>query len=228
MPDSATGIGRPVIGLAGAIGAGKSAVARILAEAGCVVADADAATRAILASPEAAETLAAWWGPGILAQDGAVDRAAVARIVFADPAERKRLEGFVHPRVQAARAAIFAAASVEAPALVVDAPLLFEAGLDGGCDHVVFVDCPRPTRLERVAEHRGWGDEELARREAAQWPLDRKRQRADSVLANDADLASLRTKVLDLLKRILAEFRDRRRDEEPSDRDPAQSEPRDA
>ncbi|MFZ9692828.1 MAG: dephospho-CoA kinase [Phycisphaerales bacterium] len=228
MPDSATGIGRPVIGLAGAIGAGKSAVARILAEAGCVVADADAATRAILASREAAETLGAWWGPGILAGDGTVDRGAVARIVFADPAERKRLEGFVHPRVQAARAAAFDAAPAEAPALVVDAPLLFEAGLDGGCDHIVFVDCPRAIRLDRVAKHRGWSDEELARREAAQWPLDRKRLRADSVVVNDADAASLRTKVLDLLKRILAEFRDRRRDEEPSDRDPAQSEPRDA
>ncbi|MFM1890476.1 MAG: dephospho-CoA kinase [Planctomycetota bacterium] len=228
MPERNVAFRRPVIGLAGAIGAGKSAVAATLAEAGCVVADADAATRAILGSPEAAETLAAWWGMGILAEDGTVDRAAVARIVFADPAERKRLEGFVHPRVQAARAAIFAAAPAEAPALVVDAPLLFEAGLDGGCDHIVFVDCPRAIRLERVAEHRGWSDEELARREAAQWPLDRKRQRADSVLVNDADLASLRTKVLDLLKRILAEFRDRPRDEESSDRDPAQPEPRDA
>jgi dephospho-CoA kinase len=215
MSDRRAEASRPVIGLAGAIGAGKSAVAGILADAGCVVADADAATRAILASREAAETLGAWWGPGILAGDGTVDRGAVARIVFADPAERKRLEGFVP-------------APAEAPALVVDAPLLFEAGLDGGCDHIVFVDCPRAIRLDRVAKHRGWSDEELARREAAQWPLDRKRLRADSVVVNDADAASLRTKVLDLLKRILAEFRDRRRDEEPSDRDPAQSEPRDA
>lgn len=228
MRDPGTGPAGPVIGLAGAIGAGKSAVAAILAEAGCVVADADAATRSILASPEAAETLAAWWGPGVLAEGGGVDRAAVARIVFADPAERKRLEGFVHPRVQAARAATFAAAPAAARAFIVDAPLLFEAGLDGGCDHIVFVDCPRAIRLERVAERRGWSDEELARREAAQWPLDRKRQRADSVVVNDADLASLRTKVLDLLKRILAEFRDRPRDEGSSDRDPAQPEPRDA
>ena len=226
MPDSAADLRRPVIGLSGAIGAGKSAVAAILAEAGCVVADAYRATRSVLASREATETLASWWGSGVLAEDGSVDRSAVARIVFADPAERKRLEGFVHPRVQADRAARFAAAPASAPALVVDAPLLFEAGLDAGCDHVVFVDCPRAIRLARVAEHRGWSDEELARREAAQWPLDRKRQRADSVLVNDADLASLRTKVLELLKRILATSEDRH--ESSSDRDPDPSESRDA
>ena len=226
MPDRTADVRRPVIGLSGAIGAGKSAVAAILSEAGCVIADADLATRSILASKEAAETLASWWGRRVLAEDGSVDRSAVARIVFTDPAERRRLEGFVHPRVQADRADRFAAAPPEAPALVVDAPLLFEAGLDAGCDHVVFVDCPRAIRLARVAEHRGWSDEELARREAAQWPLDRKRQRADSVLVNDADLASLRTKVLDLLKRILASSGGRH--EESSDRNPDQSESRDA
>ena len=194
----------PVIGLAGAIGAGKSEVGRLLAEAGCLVSDSDALAREVLGEPETVRTLSAWWGPGILDPAGRIDRSAVARIVFADPDARRRLEAFVHPRIHARREASFAAAPAGTPALVIDAPLLFESGLDRSCDHVVFVEADRATRLRRVRESRGWEEGELSRREASQWPLDRKRDLADSVLVNDADLASLRTKVLTLLGRILA------------------------
>lgn len=193
--------GSPTIGLVGAIGAGKSAAARILAEAGCAVADADAAVREILADPEVAATLRSWWGPRAVGADGAVDRRAVAEIVFGDPGERRRLEGLLHPLVAKRRAALFAA-SGGAAARVIDAPLLLEAGLDRECDLVVFVDAPRELRLRRLRESRGWDEAELDRRERAQWPLDRKRARADHVIANDADLASLRIRVLALLEEV--------------------------
>jgi dephospho-CoA kinase len=193
----------PVIGLAGAIGAGKSTVAGILGEAGCLVSDADRLAREVLAESDVVAELVSWWGSGVLDADGRPDRKAIAEIVFADPEARQRLEDLVHPRVHAARAAAFASAPPNTPALVIDAPLLFEAGLAEACDAVVFVDAPRKTRIERVAR-RGWDAAELDRREAAQWPLDRKRASADHVLVNDADLASLRTQVLEQLGRILS------------------------
>lgn len=204
MGEAAGRRGVPTIGLAGAIGAGKSAVARILAEAGCAVADADAAVREILAEPEVAATLRSWWGPRVIAADGSVDRGAIAGIVFEDPSERRRLESLLHPLVAARRAATFAAAG-EAPARVIDAPLLLEAGLDRECDLVLFVDAPRELRLRRLRESRGWEEAELDRRERAQWPLDRKRARADHVISNDADLASLRIRVLALLEEVRRE-----------------------
>lgn len=193
----------PTIGLVGAIGAGKSEVARILAEAGCAVSDADALARQAIEEPAARAALRGWWGERVFGADGSVDRAAVAAIVFADSAERQRLEALLHPRIHALREAAFARAGA-VPARVIDAPLLLEAGLDRQCDAILLVDAPRAVRLERLQKGRGWSEAELDRREAAQWPLDRKRARADHVVTNAADRAALRTQVL----RTLAEIRE--------------------
>ena len=183
----------PVIGLAGGIGAGKSAVARVMAELGCVVSDSDALARAALERDDVRAQLVSWWGDGVVGVDGTVDRGAVARIVFGDEAERLRLEALVHPLVRVSRGeAIERAEAAGARAFVIDAPLLFEAGLDAECDVVVFVDAPRAVRLARVRQHRGWDEAELARRESAQLGNDEKRRRADVVVAigEDAGLAS--------------------------------------
>lgn len=194
----------PVIGLAGGIGAGKSAVAGLLAARGCAVVDSDAQARAQLDLPEVRDQLVAWWGPHILGPDARVSRAQVARIVFADPHQRRRLEALIHPRVRIDRAQAFArAVAAGARACVIDAPLLFEAGLDAECDAVIFVDTPRPERLARVAA-RGWDQAELDRREAAQWPLDDKRRRCGYAVLNSGDLAALQQQVDRVLESILA------------------------
>lgn len=189
-----------VIGLAGGIGAGKSHVARVLGALGCVVSDSDALARAALQEAEVRAALVSWWGAGVLDAQGQVDRVRVGGVVFADPAQRRRLEALVHPRVHAARAAQMEQARRDrAPALVIDAPLLFEAGVDAECDAVVFVECPSSARLARVRA-RGWSDEELARREAAQWPLDEKRRRCRYVIDNDparSDVPAQARRVLD-------------------------------
>ena len=193
----------PVIGITGAIGAGKSTVARLLADLGCVVSDSDADARAALEDPAIRDRIVDWWGPGMLGSDGRIDRAAVAGVVFADPEARRRLESIVHPRVHARREELFAAAEPATPALVMDVPLLFEAGLEDRCDTVVFVDAPLETRLARVAAGRGWTAEDLLRREASQWPLDEKRRRADHVLVNDGDRDRLAERVRELLQAIV-------------------------
>lgn len=171
----------------------------MLAAAGCTVSDSDALIRKQYAMPEVRSQLQAWWGPGILDDSGGVDRAAVAAIAFRDPSERQRLEAFLHPRVEAQRRRIFDSASPGSPALVIDAPLLLEAGLAGQCSEIWFIDTPEEIRNHRVRASRGWSADELARRERAQWPLDRKRAAAHHVLRNDGDPASLRKQVLERL-----------------------------
>jgi dephospho-CoA kinase len=198
---------KPVIGLAGGIGSGKTEVARILAGLGCVVADADAIARQALREPQVRDTLVGWWGDDVLDADGEIDRAAVASIAFGDAEERRRLEALVHPRVEARRRELFDAAPPEAPALVIDAPLLFEAGLDAACDAVIFVDADEAIRRERVASSRGWEAAELARREESQLPLDEKRERADYVLRNNGELSELTARVRRLLRTIVGSCR---------------------
>ena len=195
--------GRPIIGIVGGIGSGKSTVARALAAAGCVVSDSDALARAAFEDAEIVGRLTARWGPEILSADGRVDRRAVARIVFGDPDERRWLEAQTHPWIEARRQRAFDEAPADAPALVIDAPLLLEAGLDRICTHILFVDTPRAVRLERVRETRGWDEAELARREESQLPLDEKRRRADYVVRNDKDPASLHEQIRSILHTLL-------------------------
>lgn len=197
----------PVIGLVGGIGAGKSAVARLLADAGCVVSDADADARAALDDPEIRRRLRDRFGDAVFTDDGAVDRGRLADVVFADPAARCALEEITHPWIHRRRRSVFDRARSEAragarpaiAAFVIDAPLLVEAGLDAECDAVIFVDAPRDIRLDRVRRTRGWDERELARREGSQIPLDEKRSRADHVLRNDGDLSTLNRQVLAVL-----------------------------
>lgn len=196
-----------VLGLAGGIGAGKSAVAREFARRGCVVIDSDAEAKAALDRAEVRDELRRWWGDRVIGADGRVDRSAVAAIVFEDESQRRRLEALVHPLVRARRAVLVReAASRGAGVVVVDAPLLFEAGVDAECDAVVFVDAPRGVRLERVRASRGWDEGEVERRERAQMPLEEKRRRSRYGIDNAGNLADLGPQVEGVLRRARAEF----------------------
>ena len=185
----------PTLGLTGGIGAGKSTVARILAEEGCLVCDSDALAREALNHPSIRAEILSWWGDRVRAPDGAIDRAKLGELVFSSLGDRKRLESLVHPWIERHREQLFASPPPGTRALVIDAPLLLEAGLGAVCHRVIFVDSPLELRLERVRANRGWSAEELARREAAQWPLDQKRACAHHVVSNEGDPASLRAQV---------------------------------
>lgn len=203
-------IGIPVIGIVGGIGSGKSTVARVFASLGCVVSDSDTDAKGLLETPEVRGLLVGRWGEGVLSGEGAIDRVSVGRIVFGDPAEREWLESVIHPRLHAMRADRLAeAVRAGAAGFVIDAPLLFEAGLEGDCDAVVFVECPREERLRRVMESRGWDADELERREKAQWPLDEKRRRSDYSVINAGDRASMEAGVREVFDQIRRETRSR-------------------
>ena len=179
---------KPVVGLIGAIGAGKSTAARCFAARGGHVIDADALGHDALRQPDIIARLVEMWGDGIRREDGTLDRRAIGRIVFADAIERKRLEDAVYPYIGARTRAEIAAAQVN-PAtafVVLDAAVLLEAGWGELVDSLVYIDAPRAARLARLALRSGWDESELTRREAAQWSADEKTRRATAVLVNDA------------------------------------------
>lgn len=197
--------GKPIIGITGGIGSGKSFVASLFGELRCAVIDADAQVRAAYEDPSVRRTLVDWWGDGVLLPDGGINRSAIARRVFTDPAERRRLENLLHPMVDQARRRQMENMSGDEQmvAFVWDTPLLFEAGLNSQCDAVVFVEAPLSVRLGRVSRARGWDQAELLRREKLQWPLDRKREIADYVIENTAGAGEARDQVGPVLSRIL-------------------------
>jgi dephospho-CoA kinase len=186
-----------VVGLTGNVGSGKSTVARLLAARHVPVIDADALAREVVApgSP-ALETIVARWGEGVRATDGTLDRAALRRIVFANPAERAALDAIVHPAVRARRDALLSAArDIGLPVVVCDIPLLFEAGLVDEVDVVLLVDAPREVRLERLVRDRGLSAADALAMMDAQLPSEGKRARADYVIDNDGPLQTLRERV---------------------------------
>jgi dephospho-CoA kinase len=192
----------PIIGLTGGIGSGKSAVASIFQEHGCVVANADENAKAVLLDSEVRDTLVEWWGEKILNIDGHIDRAIIADIVFEDKESLHRLEKLTHPRALQMQEAQFESAPQGTRGLVIDAPLLLETGLDSLCQIIVYIDASREIRLNRVQKTRGWTVEELERREAAQLPLDMKRNKADYVLINEGELDKVHCQVKQLLEDI--------------------------
>ena len=198
--------GKPIIGIAGGIGSGKSFVARLFAELGARVIDSDALARDAFQDERVKAMLGEWWGDGVFDAAGGINRAAVGRRVFAEPAERERLEGLIHPLVDEARKRLMSASAddPQVVAYVWDTPLLFEKGLAGECDALVFVDAPPEQRLRRVRDTRGWDEAELLRRQKLQWPLDKKRRISDYAVANTADADYARGQVRDVLSRILA------------------------
>ncbi|UCG32178.1 MAG: dephospho-CoA kinase [Phycisphaerales bacterium] len=196
---------KPVIGLAGGIGSGKTAVGRILQEFGAGLIESDRLGHDELDAPEVVQTLKKWWGDQIVALDGGVDRGRVAAIAFADSKERKRLEALLHPRIAARRADLVRRfeADDSVRIIVIDAPLLYEAGVDAECDLVVFVEADPAVRAGRVRAQRNWTEQEWKRREKMQKPLDMKRRKADHILTNNSSLGALRGQVAHLVTRIL-------------------------
>lgn len=156
------------IGLTGGIGAGKSAVARLLVAHGAVLIDSDRIAREVVApgTPGLAAVVAEF-GPGVLGPDGALDRPALGAVVFADPERLAALNAIVHPLVRARSAELEAAADPDA-VVVHDVPLLAENGLQGLFDQVVVVDADEQVRLARLVELRGMAEEEARARMAAQ------------------------------------------------------------
>jgi dephospho-CoA kinase len=178
---------KPVIGLVGGIGAGKSTVAAALVKHGGRVVAADPLGHEALERPDIrARVIEVWGERDILAPQGKIDRKKLGRIVFPSPVERSRLEHLVHPYIEQRLREEIANAQRDpiVKFVVLDAAIMLEAGWDGVCDKLIHVDAPHPVRLRRVQAQRGWTAQELANREAVQMPSEKKKERADAVIDN--------------------------------------------
>jgi dephospho-CoA kinase len=189
-----------IIGVVGGVASGKSLVAKMLGDFGAAKLDADRAGHAVLAEDrEVRDALRRRWGGDVFAVDGTVDRAAIAKRVFGSgddvATEREFLEDLLHPRIRRRlEAEAWEHEASGKAAVVLDAPLLLEAGWGPMCDIILMIDASRETRLAR-ARARGWSEAEFEQREAAQWPIVNKRGGADVVIANDGTEDELRNSV---------------------------------
>ncbi|MFD7642527.1 dephospho-CoA kinase [Kitasatospora sp. NPDC059795] len=190
------------IGLTGGIGAGKSEVSRQLAALGAVIIDSDLIAREVVApgTPGLAAVVAEF-GPEVLLPDGALDRPALGRIVFTDPARLAALNAIVHPLVRARSAELEAAAGPDA-IVVHDVPLLAENGLAPLYDLVVVIDVPDAERLRRLTALRGMPEDEARARMSAQATREARLAVADLVLDNSGTLDRLTTRVHDLWRQL--------------------------
>lgn len=186
-----------LVGLTGNIASGKSTVARMLAERGATIIDADQLARqAVEPGTPALDAISTRWGADVLGPTGELDRAALRGVVFNDPEQLDALNRIVHPDVERRREAAVAEARERGDRIVVcDIPLLFEKKMVDRFDLVVLVDAPRPLRLERVVGERDIPTAEAMAMIAAQMPSELKRARADLVINNAGTLDELTRQV---------------------------------
>lgn len=199
----------PIVGIVGGIGSGKSTLARWVAEHHpVVVIDADRIGHALLLDPNVKAALRSEFGDTIFDREGNVIRAELAQRVFGTTTERrsarKRLDELLHPRIQQEIGRQIAAIGPQKIRFILlDAALLLESGWRDQCCGVVFVDTPDERRAEWVQQNRGWSLEELQRREASQWPLDKKRAAADLIVPNTADIPTSATALWEGIQQFL-------------------------
>jgi dephospho-CoA kinase len=175
------------VALTGGIATGKSTVGGHLRARGIAVIDADQLARAAVAPGSAGlRQVAELFGPHLVSAEGRLDRAALGRMVFADAAARRRLEGIVHPRVREGIARFFAEAGDAAA--VAEVPLLYEANWQNAFDAVVVAACRPDTQRRRLASREDLSPEAIDQRLAAQWPIEHKARVADFVIVTDGSL----------------------------------------
>lgn len=190
----------PLVGLTGAIAAGKSEALAALARLGAATISADSVVHALLREPDVRQALRERFGDSV-APDGDVDRARLAAAVFADEEALAWLEALLHPRVGERIAAWHAGLADDVPLAVVEVPLLFETGMEAAFDATVCVVASEEARRERAAR-RGTGL--LEGRAGRQLPQEEKARRATFVVENDGDLAELERRLAELLPLLAA------------------------
>jgi dephospho-CoA kinase len=193
----------PFVGLTGGVGAGKSTALRTLERLGAATLSTDAVVHDLYASGEVRNAVVERFGPSV-APDGTVDRGRLAAAAFATPEDRAWLEGMLWPQVGARIAAWREEQLLRTPppvALVVEVPLLFEAGMEGSFDATIAVVADEDVRSERASER---GHEAVDERVARQLPQEEKARRADHAVRNDASIDDLQRNLSTILGMLRA------------------------
>ncbi len=196
---------KPVIGILGGMYSGKSTVAAELAKLGCAVIDADSICHQILDEKDVLKKIVRVFGKEILDDKGKISRSALANRVFGDPAKLVTLTGILHPLVMARVEELIAQCDSRSAvrAIALDIPLLVEVGWEKRCDHIIFVDCAPPTRLERAKKTGVFEADQLKIRENLQISLDKKKRIADNIVDNNSDLSGLSKQIANIFSTIM-------------------------
>ena len=191
------------LGLTGGIGSGKSTVARMLAERGAVVVDADQIARELVEPGGAAlAELVTEFGPRILQADGSLSRGELAALAFSDPRATERLNAIMHPLIRA-EAQRRINDEPQAEVVVYDMPLLVETGQADLVDLVVVVDVPEAVQLDRAVRLRGLDEADVHRRMSVQASREDRLARADVVIDNSGSLPQTHEQVDQLWDRLV-------------------------
>ena len=195
---------KPIIGIIGGIGSGKSTVAAEFAKLGCKVIDADKIAHELLDEPAVKAKVVGLFGRTILDSEGKIDREKLAEVVFADPQKLSLLNEIIHPLVlQRAEELIKQYdRQNQVKAIVLDMPLLVEVGWDKRCDKLIFVHCKQKLRLDR-AKKLGFDKNQVKIRENFQISLDNKANLADNTIENNSDFSVLARQVTDIFSYIM-------------------------
>ncbi|NLI83973.1 MAG: dephospho-CoA kinase [Propionibacterium sp.] len=183
------------VALTGGIGAGKTTVARLLAQRGAILIDSDVLSREVVEpGTPGLEAIVERFGPAVLAADGSLDRQALGTIIFADAQARADLNGIVHPEVRRRRAELIASAP-DGSIVISVIPLLVEGGLQDGFDGVIVVDVPIDTQVDRLKARSDLDDQQARARVNAQASRDERLEVADWVIENSGSYDQLRQQV---------------------------------
>lgn len=193
---------KPVIGLIGGMGSGKSRVAAELQRYGGCTISGDQLGHEALLQPGMRDAVVGLWGTEILTEIGAIDRRRLGRKVFANAAELRKLEGLVFPWIERRVREEIARAEADPQVrfAILDAAVMLEAGWNNACDWIVYVHAPRAVRLKRLADQRGWEESEVTARERAQMSLTDKVSRADFVVDNSGSADQMAQQIVNLLR----------------------------
>jgi dephospho-CoA kinase len=195
---------KPILGIIGGIGSGKTLVAAELAKHGGFLISGDRLGHEALLEPDLKELVLRRFGQDIADEQSSIDRRKLGARVFADRHELRALEDLVFPFIERriGEEISLARQNVDVAFVVLDAAVMLEAGWGRVCDKLIFVDAPRHVRLERLERKHGWTDTEVAARERVQMDLSVKKARADLVIDNCQSVAAVQEQTLAILQRL--------------------------
>ena len=195
---------KPIIGILGGVGSGKSTVAAEFAKLGCRIIDADRIAHALLERKDVREKVVSVFGEGILDSAGKIDRKKLGDMVFADGDRLSALNKIIHPLVLGRAEQLIERYSREnqVKAIVLDMPLLLEVGWAERCDKLIFVDCKRQLRVDRAKKIGIINKNQHKIRENFQISLDKKVVIADNTVDNNSDFSGLAKQVADIFSHI--------------------------
>jgi dephospho-CoA kinase len=194
---------KPIIGIVGGVGSGKSTVAGEFAKLGCSVIDADKIANELLNKLAVKEEIVGVFG-AVLDSTGKIDRKKLADIVFADAQKLSLLNRIIHPLVLERAEELIRCYNRQrqVKAIVFDMPLLVEIGWDKRCERIVFVDCQKQRRIDRVKKSGIFDENQLKIRENFQISLDKKKRIADNVIDNNSEFSALVRQVANIFSQI--------------------------